>query len=52
MMDRYAYSRAEEALSVIKSGQREFVHGSAATPTYMLSKLAERAPDLRDVELV
>ena len=52
MMDRYAYSRAEEALSVIKSGQRVFVHGSAATPTYMLSKLAERAPDLRDVELV
>ncbi|MBK6839408.1 MAG: acetyl-CoA hydrolase/transferase family protein [Bacteroidetes bacterium] len=51
-MDRYAYSRAEEALSVIKSGQRVFVHGSAATPTYMLSKLAERAPDLRDVELV
>lgn len=29
-----------------------FVHGSAATPTYLLRHLANRAPELREVELV
>lgn len=47
-----AYVTAEEALSVVQSGQRVFVHGSACTPIYMLHKLAEQAPRLRDVELV
>ncbi|MEJ8756657.1 acetyl-CoA hydrolase/transferase C-terminal domain-containing protein [Pontibacter sp. H259] len=46
------YTTAEEALAVIKSGDRVFLHGSAATPQYMIRKLAERADDLRDVELV
>ena len=47
-----AYVTAEEALSVVQSGQRVFVHGSACTPIFMLHKLAEQAPRLRDVELV
>lgn len=42
---------AEEALAVIKSGQRVFIQGSAQTPLYLLRELAKRAPDLRDVEL-
>jgi len=46
------YTSAEEALSVIKSGDRVFLHGSAATPQYMIRKLAERADQLRNVELV
>ncbi len=46
------YTTAEEALSVIKSGDRVFVHGSAATPQYLVRKLAERADELRNVELV
>ncbi len=46
------YVSAEQALSVIQSGNRVFVHGSATTPIYMLDKLAEQAPRLRDVELV
>ena len=46
------YTTAEEALSVIKSGDRVFLHGSAATPQYLIRKLAERADELRDVELV
>ncbi|WP_162053104.1 acetyl-CoA hydrolase/transferase family protein [Pontibacter pamirensis] len=46
------YKSAEEALSVIKSGDRVFLHGSAATPSYLIKKLAERAGELRDVELV
>ncbi|MCC7504322.1 MAG: acetyl-CoA hydrolase/transferase family protein [Saprospiraceae bacterium] len=46
------YVTAEEALRVIQSGNRVFVHGSATTPVHMLDKLAEQAPRLRDVELV
>ncbi|WP_114781584.1 acetyl-CoA hydrolase/transferase family protein [Botryobacter ruber] len=46
------YNTAEEALAVIRSGDRIFLHGSAATPQYLIRKLAERAPALRDVELV
>ncbi len=46
------YVSPAEALRYIKSGDRVFVHGSAHTPTYMLRHLAERAPELSDVELV
>lgn len=46
------YKTAEEALAVIKSGDRIFIQGSAATPQYLVRKLAERADELRGVELV
>ncbi len=46
------YKTAEEALAIIKSGDRVFIQGSAATPQYLVRKLAERAPELRDVEIV
>lgn len=46
------YVSAEEALQIIQSGNRVFVHGSACTPLFMLHKLAEQAPRLKDVELV
>jgi len=46
------YVSAAEALQIIQSGQRVFVHGSACTPIFMLQQLAEQAPRLRDVELV
>ncbi|MGZ5255928.1 MAG: 4-hydroxybutyrate CoA-transferase, partial [Flavitalea sp.] len=42
---------AEEALSVIRSGNRVFVHGSAQTPLFLLRELGKMAPKLRDVEL-
>ncbi len=42
----------EEALSVVQSGQRVYVHGGACTPTVMLRHLAERRAHLRQVELV
>ena len=45
------YKTAEEALSVIQSGHRVFVQGSAQTPLYLLKELAKMAPHLRDVEL-
>ncbi len=38
-------------MSVVKSGHRVFVQGSAQTPLYLLRQLAKMAPRLRDVEL-
>lgn len=46
------YTSAENALSHILSGHRVFIHGSAATPTYLIDKLTERAAHLSNVELV
>ncbi len=38
-------------MSVIQSGHRVFVHGSAQTPLFLMRELAKRAPELRNVEL-
>ena len=46
------YISAAEAVKVIKSGDRVFVHGGAAVPHHLLEKMVERAPELWDVELV
>ncbi len=46
------YITAEEAVKVIKSGDRVFIHGGAAVPHHLLEKMVERAPELFDVELV
>jgi acyl-CoA hydrolase len=46
------YQSAEEALSIISSGHRVFVQGSAQTPTCLLKALPLHAHRLKDVELV
>ena len=46
------YKTPEEALSIIQSGNRVFVQGSAQTPTCLLRALAKQAYRLKDVELV
>lgn len=46
------YITGEEAVSIIKPGDRVFVHGGAATPHFLLQKLAERANTLWNVEVV
>lgn len=46
------YTSPEQAVSLINSHQRVFIHGSAATPTRLLKALAERKNELRNVELV
>jgi acyl-CoA hydrolase len=46
------YISGEEAVKVIKPGDRVFVHGGAATPHFLLRKLVDRADELSDVELV
>ena len=45
------YKKAKDALSVIKSGNRVFVQGSAQTPLYLLRELGKLSAGLRDVEL-
>ena len=46
------YITADEAIRIVESGQRIFLHGSAATPTTLLNALVKRANELRNVELV
>jgi acyl-CoA hydrolase len=43
---------AEDAVKIIQSGNRVFVHGSAATPIHILGALQKRCGELRNVELV
>ncbi|NTW50719.1 MAG: acetyl-CoA hydrolase/transferase family protein [Chlorobiales bacterium] len=46
------YVSAEEAVSVIKSNDRVFIHTAAATPQCLVRAMTARASELRDVELV
>ena len=46
------YKTADEAISVIGSGNRVYVHGSAQTPTHLLTAVAKQADRLRNVEFV
>jgi acyl-CoA hydrolase len=43
---------AEEAVSVIKSGSRVFIHSVAAAPRRLIDAMTARAPELRVVEIV
>ena len=52
MTDNHQYTSAENALQIVKSGQRLFIHGSACTPLFLMRKLAEESGRLKDVELV
>jgi acyl-CoA hydrolase len=45
------YVTAAEAVQVVKSGDRVYVQAAAATPTVLTKALAERAGELRDVEI-
>jgi len=46
------YTTAEEAVELIQSGNRVFIHGSAATPVTLLKALAENSDHLRNVEML
>ena len=43
---------ATEAVGIVKSGDRVFVHGVAAAPHVLIDALVERAAEVRDVEIV
>lgn len=46
------YISGEDAVRVIKSGAKVFVHGGAATPHFLLEKMVDRAVELSHVELI
>ena len=46
------YKTPEEALSIIESNNRVYLHGSAQTPTCLLKALTKHAYRLKNVELV
>ncbi|HEY1201836.1 MAG TPA: acetyl-CoA hydrolase/transferase C-terminal domain-containing protein [Niastella sp.] len=46
------YSTAAEAVQLIQSNQRVFLHGSAATPVHLIKALLDRHTELENVELV
>ncbi|MFT3946847.1 MAG: acetyl-CoA hydrolase/transferase C-terminal domain-containing protein [Agriterribacter sp.] len=48
----YNYVSAEEAVKIVKSGDRIFIHGSAATPVQLVQALQKRHLELKEVELV
>lgn len=43
---------AEDAVAIIKSGDRVFIHGAAATPQQLITAMTARATELKDVEIV
>ncbi len=43
---------ADEAVAVIASGQRVFIHGVAATPQRLVTAMTARRSELRDVEVI
>src|SRR6187549_450777 len=46
------YSSAEKAVEVVKSGDRVFIHGGAATPVNLVKALQSRHHELENIELV
>ncbi len=52
MIHPYNYVTAPEALSIIQSGMRVFMHGGVCTPLHLLHELAKESHRLKDVELV
>lgn len=43
---------AADALTSVKSGMTVFIHGCAATPQVLVKALVDRAPELKNVQLV
>lgn len=46
------YVSAQEAISLINSGDRVFLHGSACTPNFLVDEMANQADRLKGVEVV
>ncbi|HEX2534548.1 MAG TPA: acetyl-CoA hydrolase/transferase C-terminal domain-containing protein [Chitinophagaceae bacterium] len=51
-MPEVNYISADEAVRHVRSGQRVFLHGSAATPVHLIEALQRRHAELQHVELV
>ena len=46
------FCSAETAVELVKSGERVFIHGGAATPIVLVKALTARHGELKDVEIV
>ena len=46
------WKTVEEAVQIIKSGDRVFIHGGAATPKLLVQAMSDRHAELRAVEIV
>lgn len=46
------HSNVDDALSFIKSGQKIFVHGAAATPHSLIKGLVDVLPQFKDLEIM
>lgn len=46
------YTTAAEAVKLVKSGDRVFVHGAAMTPLHLVNALTARSAELQDVEFI
>jgi len=51
-MKNVNFVSAEEAVQIIKSGNRVFLHSAAATPMLLVNAMTKRGKELRNVELV
>src|SRR5580692_1422021 len=51
-MAKNKYVSAEEALTIVQTGDRVFIHGSAATPVPLVKAMQARHRELHHVELV
>lgn len=52
MKSRINFVSAEQAVSIVKNGDRVFLQGSAATPMLLIKSLINRSGELKDVELL
>jgi len=46
------YTTAEEAVKLINSGDRVFVHSVAAAPQPLINAMTARAPELENIEVI
>ena len=51
-MTNEMYTTADKAVELVEPGHRVFLHGSAATPVYLIKALQKRHDELTNVELV
>lgn len=52
MIKKVEYVTAQEAVQLVKSNQRVFLHTAAATPRLLVNALTDRANELSNVEIV
>lgn len=46
------YTTAQNAIKLINSGDRVFIHSVAAAPQPLINAMTERAPELEDIEII